>query len=465
MFKLKYFKKTTLIIISILILLSNPVKGAEFLNDNLIILKGTPEEIGKIWGKINKEKIKEYLEEFLADYKSKGLTEQDILEKAQKYNEIASKIAPWWSKEAYAAAKSAGVNPELYNAFLALKFIGTPKNSTECTSYLAVGTVTKNGNPILHKNRAFKHKSQAVYCKETKIPGKKLNKFIASGDVSDLGILMFLNDRGLAGVMDQGEPYSNPCYKGLPSPAILRYIAETCATCDEALTILKDIIQNHREWYTNGSHGSIWLFVDKNGKGLCVENTAYDFNCKFIENGFLSRGSGADSFGKEINEINEILKKNKGNITPVLFNKISRIPSISTPKYISGFTAEVSLQYPDKLSLVWFSPGRPSYSIYIPLFMGTKGVALTLIDGSLWDLMQKTKPLEGISELNPELKLNAIDEYELNFNAKNLQNEAKRLIKKNKIQEAEDILTSGCMYFTHRVRMVLKLLEKNRKTN
>ena len=442
---------------------------------DVIELKGTPYEVGTAWGKINGKKIKEYVDEFVAECRDKGVLKSKIYEFAKKYEEIQKEISPWWREESDAIAQAVGIPADLYSAYLATKFTSITKESPknlmpgntpkECTSYLAVGNVTKNGNSLLHKSRQYEQKWQVAYKKTITVKGQSIYSFVATGDVSDTGVLMFVNEKGLAGVMDQGEPYENPCRIGLPTPAILRYIAEKAADCKQAMKILDDIIEEHKDWYSNGLNGSIWLFVDRKGEGLIVENISQKIvNKKFITNGFASRGSGDGSFDKEVPLVDKILKDNKGKIDAQLLNGISRNEKISGEGYVSGFTAEISGESPAVLTRIWMALGRPSVTLYLPLFTGIRGSSRAMANGQIWRSIHLLNGSKQLSE-------SEYDGMELEVMDKELAHDLSLLPARVSHRDSErealiDKLTEISRNASERYVRMLKLLElkaKNKK--
>jgi len=463
--------KTLMVLAGSLFFLVFAVNGfADESPGDVIELKGTPYEVGTAWGKINGKKIKEYVDKFVIECREKGVLKSKIYEFAKKYEEIQKEIAPWWREESDAIAKAVGIPADLYSAYLATKFISITKESPknipkECTSYLAVGNVTKNGNSLLHKSRQYEQKWQAAYKKTTMVEGQEIHSFVATGDVSDTGVLMFVNEKGLAGVMDQGESYENPCRIGLPTPAILRYIAEKAGDCKQAVKILENVIEKHKDWYSNGLNGSIWLFVDRKGEGLIVENIAQKIiNKKFITNGFASRGSGDDSFDKGVSLVDKILKENKGKIDAQLLNVISRNEKISGEAYVSGFTAEISRESPAVLTKVWMALGRPSVTFYLPLFTGIRGSSRAMTNGQIWRLVHLLNESKQLSESD-------YDGIELELMDKKLTNDLSLLPAKVSHRDSEresliDKLTEISRNVSERYTKMLKLLElkaKNKK--
>ena len=71
--------------------------------------------------------------------------------------------------------------------------------------------------------------------------------------------------------------------------------------------------------------------------------------------------------------VDKILKENKGKIDTQLLNGTSKKEKISGEGYVSGFTAEISRESSAVLTRVWMALGRPSVTLYLPMFTGIRG--------------------------------------------------------------------------------------------
>ncbi len=202
----------------------------------MVRLHGTPVEIGRAWGEINKRAIRHDIDvHYLKKAAAAGISEDALLERSKAFVQIVQQIAPHWLEEARAVAQAAGVREDLYLAFLG----GKPRNLFlhECTSYAVAGERADGKAIFFHKTRDNADREQAAYILDSSLTG--IHKFIAVCDASAIGCSMMVNDQGLAGAGDypahltrKGDPTAllpeaaKPQYRGMMGGSILRYIAE-----------------------------------------------------------------------------------------------------------------------------------------------------------------------------------------------------------------------------------------------
>ena len=78
---------------------------------NMIHLGGTPAEIGKKWGELNKKAIAHDMDvHYLRKAAAAGISKETLIQRSAKFVQIAEKIAPHWLEEARAIAGAAGVD-------------------------------------------------------------------------------------------------------------------------------------------------------------------------------------------------------------------------------------------------------------------------------------------------------------------------------------------------------------------
>jgi len=165
----------------------------------MIRLGGTPREVGKTWGELNRDIIAHDVD---ASYVQKavaaGVSEDALIERSQAFLRIAEKIAPHWLEEARAIARAAGVREGLYLSFVA----NAPRDLFlhECTSYAVRREHAQAGAIFFHKNRDNVDREQAAYLIESSVKG--VNKFIGVCNASGIVCSMMVNDKGLAGSSD-----------------------------------------------------------------------------------------------------------------------------------------------------------------------------------------------------------------------------------------------------------------------
>ncbi|NOZ22331.1 MAG: hypothetical protein GXP25_14725 [Planctomycetes bacterium] len=338
-------------------------------------LCGSPSAIGEAWGAVNAVKIREHLGAFLDEWRGKGLTEEDLLRRAKRGGQIIERMAPHWREEADAIARRADVDSDLYNAYLIGKYRSVL--SRECTSFAAVGEATADGRPLFHKNRDNVDRWQAGYVKKTKVPREDINGFIATGDVSDTGVMMMVNDHGLAGSADRGVEAPEWYGEGLTNPYGLRYIAEKAETCEQALDTVMWMTKDRL--YAGGARQTNWLFVDASGTALrVISSNEAIVDYEFIRSGVL--------LNCERQGLRGVLDGNVGRIDGRLMRRASRMGSVALDSTICALTAEIDPERPAELTCAWIALGNPSECPYVPALMAADETPQEMMDGMLYHL-------------------------------------------------------------------------------
>lgn len=365
------------------LLAAAPCRGAE---PGAVRLAGTPAEIGRAFGAINKKLIAEELDTtFVATAAAKGISRAVLIERAGAFVKIANKIAPHWLEEARATAEAAGVDADLYVAFLGTRVRNLFLH--ECTSYAVYRDFTRGGAIFFHKNRDNKDLPQAAYLVASSLPG--INKFIAVGDASRIACSMVVNDKGLAGSADypahltrKNDPTAlvpdaaAPQYRGMMAGAMLRYIAEKSTTCADALSVIQDFVK--KGYYAGGDvNGQHWLFVDRQGTILEVSSNAQHVVSRVhAKKAYFSRRDDSRAALR--------LAEAQGPIDFHLFHNVSRDPSICLKSSISGMTAEIDPAHPELFTCAWIS--LPARVVSFPVLMGQSSTPACLVSGEAYAL-------------------------------------------------------------------------------
>ncbi len=352
----------------------------------MIRLAGTPEEIGTMWGKMNKEVIVRDMDtHYLQRAAKAGISKETLLERSAAYVRIAKEIAPHWLAEARAIARAAGVDEDLYIAFVD----GRTRNRFlhECTSYAVSRDHAKNDAIFFHKTRDNVDRLQAVPIMESSLEG--INKFIAVTNASRIQLSMMVNEKGLAGSGDYPAhrkkdssalhlKKAKPQYRGLMGGAILRHIAERASSCAEALAIIEDFVA--KGYYAGGKvNGNHWLFVDREGTVLEVCNNSRHVASKFhTQKAYFSRLDECAAARR--------LRKAKA-VDFFMFHGISRVKPLLTKKSIAGMTVEIDPDRPELFTCAWIT--LPVRSVAFPVFMGQRCAPACLVDGSAYELGKK----------------------------------------------------------------------------
>lgn len=387
---------------------------------NGIALSGTPARIGRLWGSINAEAIAHDLQEhFLIPAAGEGISREALIEGSQCFLEIAGDVAPWWLEEAEAVAEAAGVDGALYAAFIA----GVYRRlflHPECTSYAVHADHTRDHAPLFHKTRDNTQKSQSAFVLNSSVPG--VNRFIAISDAGVVTCMMMVNDKGLAGSADTGGlDETQPRYRGLMNTFILRFIAEKCARCSEALDAIQGFVT--RGHYAGGaSTGTHWLFVDKEGALLEVNNNASEVSFEYhTEKVYFSARQDSNAA--------TTLRQAPSPIDFHTFHNVSRDPSICFDSSIAGMTVEISRERPEALTCAWIS--LPSRSLSFPLFMGQASTPLCLLNGHAHSLGDRVPPSCWVWEH---------EEEELYASGRSLGEEAENLLIEHQDSQATSLL-------------------------
>lgn len=343
----------------------------------LVDLTGDARTVGARFGCLNAPAIRRHMGRMLEEWRRRGLSERQMLERSQPYRRYAEKFAPHWLEEAEGCAQAAGISGEHFTAFLAGKYRDL-FFVEECTSFFAVGAATADGAPLFHKTRDNTAREQTAYFKRI-VHSSRPAGFFATADTSDLGVMMMVNDRGLAGSADmRGLKEDRPKGRGVMNPYILRLVAERAERCEEALAIIQEAIRDG--WYAGGARsGTRWTFTDRFGGALSVAQNSHREEHQFF------RDDVAFSWWGESAEA-QSLKNKRGKITYRDMNRTAWSPKMCYPAggspSVSGMTARVDPRHPADLSRVWFA--LPAWSVYLPVFPLAPGVPRELADGSCY---------------------------------------------------------------------------------
>jgi hypothetical protein len=365
----------------------------------MIHLGGTPAEIGRTWGEINKKAIAHDIDaNYLKKAAAAGISKDTLIERSQAFVRIAKKVAPHWLEEAKAIARAAGIDETLYVSFIG----GRTRNRFlhECTSY-SVSHEHTCGNAILfHKTRDNVKKAQAAYILDGSAQG--LNKFIAICDASNINCSMMVNEKGLAGCCDypatltrKNDPSAlvpepaEPQYRGMMGGHFLRYIAERSSSCGEALETIRDFVK--KGYYAGGTvNGQHWLFVDREGVILEVSsNSRHVVSKVHTQKVYFSRLDDSAAAKR--------LREKTDPIDFQLFHSVSRDPSICLGSSIAGMTVEIDPTYPELFTCAWVT--LPARGVSFPLLMGQTRTPDCLLNGEAYSLGTKIEDKTRLWEL------------------------------------------------------------------
>lgn len=368
----------------------------------LVLLNGTPQQIGERWGATNREAIVQDLQKaYLNPAQQAGISREQLLERTAESLQIIQEIAPHWLEEWRAIARSAGVDEDLYLAYVD----GQVRNRFlhECTSYAVPRQLTAQGAIFFHKNRDNLDRAQSAAIVDSSLPG--IHKFITITDASRLTCSMMVNEQGLAGAADYPAdrkkdssnltlPPSKPRYRGLMSDAILRHIAERAGTSEEALAILQQMVS--KGYFAGGEvNGNHWLFVDRHGTIIEVcNNSEHVVSQVHRQKAYFSRLNKSAAANR--------LRNHEKPIDFHTFHNISRDPSICFNSSISGMTVEIDPDHPELLTCAWIA--LPARSVAFPIWMGQQRIPATLMNGTSYLAAKKnSQPAAHWEELERSL--------------------------------------------------------------
>lgn len=349
----------------------------------MIELAGSPADIGRLWGETNRAAIRHDFEQyFMAPARQEGLTEAELLVRSARFVGIARRIAPHWLTEAWAVADAAGLDRQLYVAYIASVYRGLFLHD-ECTSYAMPPKFAQDGLVLFHKNRDNAPKDQSAAIITSSVPG--VHKFITITDASVLACMMMVNDQGLAGSADTGGALevTRPSNRGVMNTFILRHIAERAGSCQEALAIVEQFVRNR--WYAGGgSTGTHWCFADRTGAVLEISTSSDRVEHRWHSGDKVYFSVREDTLAARA------LAKARPPVSLALFHGVARDPSICFDTSIAGFTVAIDRRQPDLLTTAWVS--LPARGWSFPLLMGGRATPRPLVDGAAYTLMDSRHP-------------------------------------------------------------------------
>lgn len=339
-----------------------------------VTLRGSPAEIGSLWGRMNAKAIHADMEQYyLKPARDAGISTATLLSRSEKYAELSRRHAPHWLEETRAVAEAAGVEPDLYLAFTGGVYRSL-FTGHECTSYAMSTAHTAEGRIFFHKNRDNAMKKQAVFILDGSASG--VNKLIAVSDASVVACMMMVNDKGLAGSADTGGlKVTQPAFRGMMNTTILRHIGERAATCEDALRTVQEYVREGR--YAGGAKtGTHWLFVDASGKILEISNNSRELaHTWHNEKTYFSARQGSSA--------EKALLEARAPVDFATFHNASRDSALCFKSSIASMSVEIDRQHPGILSRAWVS--LPAKALSFPLFIGGSETPLSLVNGEVFD--------------------------------------------------------------------------------
>jgi isopenicillin-N N-acyltransferase-like protein len=229
----------------------------------MISFSGTHYEIGFQHGEKLSDIIKTSIIPFVKDdMKDRGISTSDGEKITKKYEDLIGNLFPEVIEETKGLAEGAGI--EYQTALLMLLFWEVRDTvghvSHECTSFVAAGDATSNGDPIAAQNSDW-----PMYMKGKNIGqvfhvnAKNRYKFIGRGLAGNLGrtSVIGFNEKGLSFV-GSGIHQTQGAGFGFPALIATRIGLERCSTVDEFVSLVRSI----PEWSHAGENVDV---VDSEG--------------------------------------------------------------------------------------------------------------------------------------------------------------------------------------------------------
>jgi isopenicillin-N N-acyltransferase-like protein len=222
------------------------IKGEKNVESKLLKFSGTHYDVGYQHGNTLKDIIHSSIVPFVQnDMKERGISKNDGEQITRNYEELIEENFPEVLEETRGLAEGAGIDFQM--ALLTLLFWEVrdtiDQESHDCTSFVATGDATVNGDPIACQNSDW-----PMYMKGKNIGQvfhvnvKGRYKFIGRGLAGNLGrnSVIGFNEKGLSFV-GSGIHQVQGAGFGFPPLIATRVGLEKCATVDEFITLLRTI--------------------------------------------------------------------------------------------------------------------------------------------------------------------------------------------------------------------------------
>lgn len=416
-----------------------------------VCLEGTAPAVGRAFGTVNAADIAHGVDTyFRAMATERGQGAAAVRAAGDTYLRLLQRHAPHWLSEAEALAEAAGVEPERYLLYQGAKYRGI--NRPDCFSWTVAPERTPERCTLIHKNRDNAARPQCAYLKAVHVPGRRCYRFLANGDTSDLGLMMAVNEKGLAAVADQGHKDPQPRWRGLMNPDVLRLLVEQAADVPEALDLLRSV--QAEGLYAGGDIATYWLFADRHGRGLRV----YQFHERLSR---TSRRGGVlvmrddDPRGRQVKRATARARQ---VVTPALLNRLSRQEPILAASNISAFSAAIPSSQTELFTYAWFALNQARNTIYVPLYMGMTATPRVVVAGTLSrDSMRAT----GTATLQDDLAAAGLDlagiEQDMEAERALFEAEARAALLATGPAAAQAVLSAGCERLARRAEALLRL--------
>ncbi len=440
-----------------------PLDSSSSIDDQAFTFHGAPEEIGWQYGTQLKDAIHENIRSYWEIARDHRYERGNILEMARNREKTIKEIAPHLLNELKAMAEASNTS---YDDVLSLNLCSEIIQGSHggCTSWIATGDATLNGDSIYHKNRDSRRGTQVV----VKIIPDRGHPFHAVVTAGQNGIAAGINKFGLAAGNNAVATWAiNPF--GAGSLVVNRLIVERCDSVDSAYDMLKNMVKKHKI-----AGGSMFFVVDEE-KGAIIEVTGFSLSSYkesiivddvgYRSNYFivLKKYSLFSALSEDCiiryKAAKQFLERKKGNFTIYDCNELSRHHHVRKGGMISeyegsicghpksggsstllGVTFQVNETYPNELSVMWVALGLPCNTLYVPLHIISTEICEVYLNGDAWRASESVRrELRPPGELTPHLL--ELERKEL-ITSSEIENISYDYLKEGKFENAASLLTS-----------------------
>lgn len=307
----------------------------------------------------------------------------------------------------------------------------------ECTSWAVMQDLAADNQVFLHKNRDTQIRKSVIVHRHS---SKDRYGYLGLHDIGWLDITMGMNSVGLAIAVNSGDNSDGISICGMDTTLLGRIMLEKCKTADEAVSMLKDMVESNA--YMHGKYGSIWLLADKDCVYV-VEHDAKRFSTQKYVKGAVIRAnawslpdmipfSQKNAKGVMNSRQREFAVKKAlfdlgtqydRAVTAEIIAKAARIDSIPElpgkaagpcgSRTVSAATFSIDREFPADLSTMYAASGNPGYTFFIPVPLTVDNLPDTLLNQKFsadvykrWAAGKKNISDEKRTEIEKKMNLN-----------------------------------------------------------
>ncbi|MCP4764323.1 MAG: hypothetical protein GY870_21295 [archaeon] len=363
-----------------------------------------------------KETLQLESEEYWKIVSESGYKRSDVMKIIDAQVNVMENEAPHILEELQGIADGAEISNE---DILALNLVQDRYNPNllldkkECTSFLAVGSATADGETLHHKNCDSTVATQVV----VDMPSTSETYAYKAAQTTSASLRSGINEYGVSITNNyvfvvQFNPW------GVATNTMNRRVLERSKNVEEAYNYLKTHARQE---------GAIFI-VSNSTMGAIIEATPLGISSwedSIIENGVGCRSNyfqvlgGSSGTGENRDRYENgmaFLTAREGSLTALDFNELSRFHidgsqhsggdgSICKSSTVFGTTFQINKDYPGILSTMWTAMRVPCSSIYTPIHIGSNDILNDYENGAAWNLANGLYEcgLYTTGELTPDL--------------------------------------------------------------